>query len=149
MLIKKEILINADIKKVWKIFCELENWPKWGGYIIKTKWLTKTKWKDGSQFLQIVKGFGPMRKFKSTPKIIKIKNYNIIIWSGTRKLIRGEHAFEFQKIGSKTKVVNFEDFKGTLAPILFPLMKKNFEAYFKQFLKGLKKEAEKKNQQSL
>ena len=142
MLIKKEILINADVKKVWKIFCELERWHEWGGYIIKTKWMSKRKWKKGSQFLQVVNGFVPIKKFESTPRIIKIKNYKIVAWSGTRKLIRGEHTFEFQKIGSKTNVINFENFKGLLAPILFPLMKNNFEIYFEQFLEGLKKEAE-------
>ncbi len=143
MLIKKEILIDADIKKVWKIFSELEKWPQWGGYIITTRWISKGKWKKNSKFLQIVKGFGFIKKFISNPKIIEIKQCRIIKWAGTRKFIKGVHTFKFNKIGNKTKVTNIEYFEGLLAPILFPFIKSNFEQYFEQFLKGLKKEAEK------
>jgi len=142
-MIKKEIMINANIKKVWNIFCQLENWPKWSGYITKTKWLSKQKWKVGSRFTQTIKGFGLFKDFKSIPKIVEIKPYKIITCAGTRKLIKGTHRFKFQKIGNKTKVVNIEYFTGPLAPIVFPLIKNKFEFYFEQFLNGLKKDAEK------
>ena len=143
MLIKKEIMINADITTVWQIFSRLERWPKWGGYIINAGWNTKKKWKQGSKFTQIVKGFNVIKSLKSEPMIIKIKPYSIVTWRGARKLIKGIHTFKFQKVGSRTKVTNEEYFKGLLAPILFPLIKNNFEIYFQKFLDGLKKEAEK------
>lgn len=143
MLVKKEIIINADVKKVWKVFSELEKWHEWGGYILKAQWLSKRRWQVGSQFAQIVKGFGPIRKLESNPKIIEIRNYSHVTWTGTRKLIRGIHTFKFQKIGNKTKVSNIEYFRGLLAPVLSPLIKNNFDLYFEQFLNGLKKEAEK------
>ena len=106
MLIKKEILINANIKKVWKIFSQLENWPKWSGCILKAKWISKDKWKKDSQFMQTVKGFGFIKQFKSNVKVIEIKPYKKVKWAGTRKLIKGTHAFEFIKIKGKTKVIN-------------------------------------------
>ena len=126
MLIKKEILINANVKKVWSVFSKLEDWPKWSGYVIKTKWLSKDKWEKDSEFMQVVKGFAFVRTFQSNPKILKIKPYNIVIWTGTRKLVRGLHIFKFQKVDNKTKVINIEHFTGVLAPFLFPLMKNNF-----------------------
>ena len=143
MLIKKEILINADIKKVWKIFSELEKWPQWGGYIITARWISKRKWKKNSEFLQIIKGFGLIKKLKSNPKIIEVKPCRIIKWTGTRRFIKGVHTFKFNKIGNKTEVTNIEYFEGLLAPVLSPFIKNNFETYFEQFLIGLKNEAEK------
>ena len=143
MLIKREIIINANITTVWKIFSQLEKWPEWGGYIIHTEWNAKKKWKQGSRFTQTVKGFSVIKSLKSEPRIIKIKPCTIVTWAGARKLMKGIHTFKFQKVGSKTKVTNEEYFRGLLAPILFPLIKNNFEIYFQQFLDGLKKEAEK------
>ncbi len=136
-------MINADVKKVWKIFCQLENWPKWGGYIIETKWLSKEKWEEDSRFMQIVMGFGFIKQFKSQPRILEVKTYDTIAWTGTRKLIKGVHTFKFEKISNKTKVTNIENFTGLLAPIIFPVIKSKFNIYFQQFLNGLKKEAEK------
>ena len=143
MLIEKEIVINADVKKVWKIFCQLESWHRWGGYVIHTKWISKGKWKKNSKFLQVVKGFGFIKQFESQPRILEVKNYNTIKWAGTKKFIKGVHTFKFEKIGNKTKVMNMENFTGLLAPLISPLIKNKFNMYFEQFLKGLKKEAEK------
>ncbi|MBI2649901.1 SRPBCC domain-containing protein [Candidatus Woesearchaeota archaeon] len=142
MLIKKEILINADIKKVWKAFCDLEKWPKWGGYIVSTRWLTNQRWKKGAKFAQTIKGFYFIKKLTSNTEIIKVRPHSLIKWAGTRKLIKGTHTFKFEKIDGKTKVSNIENFTGLLAPVLFPLIKSNFNFYFEQFLKGLKKESE-------
>lgn len=146
MLIQKEIIINADIKDVWEIFYDLERWPEWSSYIIETKWITKGKWEKGCKFIQVVKGFGIIKKFQSKSIIKEVKPYNTVTWYGTRKWIMGTHTFKFQKIKNKTKVKNFEYFSGFAAPLLFPFFKNNFNLYFKQFLYGLKKESEKTNE---
>lgn len=143
MLIKKEIIINADVKKVWKIFSDLEKWPEWSGYILKTKWISKEKWQPNAMFSQTTKGFGPVNQFVSKVKLIKVEPYKTIAWTGSRKLISGTHTFEFREVKNNTKVLNSEYFKGVLEPILGHLIKPKFEFYFEQFLDGLKKEAEK------
>ena len=143
MLVKKGILINADIKKVWKTFCQLEKWPKWGAYITKTKWLSNDKWQVGSVFVQTIKGFMFAKGYNSKCRILKINPYKVVKWRGTRKLVYGTHSLKFQKIGTKTKISNIEYFRGPLAPIIFPFVKNRFESNFEQFNKGLKKEAEK------
>lgn len=142
MLIKKEVTINADVKKVWKTFSELEKWPVWSSCILKTRWLTREKWKKNSMFSQTIKGFGLIKQLKSKVKLISAEPFRKVTWVGARKLINGTHTFEFVRIGSRTKVLNYEAFKGPLAPILFPLVRKNFEICFGQFLDGLKKESE-------
>lgn len=142
MHIKKEIIINADIKKVWKTFCQLEKWPMRTAFILEARWVTKDKWKKDSRFLQAIRGFGPVKQFKSEVKLINAEPFKKITWVGTRKLINGTHTFEFIKAGKNTKVLNYEHFKGPLAPLVFPLMRGHFEIYFAQFLDGLKKESE-------
>ena len=140
--IKKEILIKSDIANVWKVFCELEKWPLWGGYIIKSEWISGKGWAKNSRFSQTVKGFWLISKFKSEPRILEVVPFKRVKWAGTRKLIKGTHTFLFKKIGRNTKVSNLENFSGILAPFVLPVMRGNFESYFEQFLEGLKRESE-------
>lgn len=143
MLIKKEIIINAPPKKVWKTFSKLEKWPEWSSHIVKAYWTSPKKWALNSTFTQIVKKVVPFKNLASNSKILKIKTYAVVIWTGSRTLIRGIHTFKFDKIKNKTKVQNIEKFTGVLAPFIFPFIKKKFELYFEQFLRELKKESEK------
>ena len=139
-MIKKEIVINSDVKKVWKVFSQLENWPKWGHYILSAKWLSGKKWKTNSTFIQKIKGFLFFKVYSSKCRVLKTEKYRLIKWEGTRKLIQGVHLLKFEKIGSKTKFSNIEYFKGPLAPFIYPFIKKRFELYYEKFNKGLKRE---------
>jgi len=142
MLIKKEIIINAPVNKVWKIFLELEKWAEWSDYIYKAYWTSKDKWKVNSTFVQIVKG--PFQqKQVSKPRILKVIPNKQVTWIGTRALIKGKHTFTFEKANKKTKIRNIETFHGILAPFIFPFIKKSFELYFEQFLLELKYKVEK------
>jgi len=142
-MIKKEILIDADVKKVWEIFCRIEDWPRWGVYIIDEEWASKDKWKVGSRFSQSIKGFYGFKKFRLNALVLEIIPFKSVTWKGTKPLVHGVHTFKFQKLGGKTKVTNMEYFKGPLAFIMYPFIKNKFGIYFEQFLNGLKEEAEK------
>ena len=143
MIVQKEILIDANMEKVWKIFSGIGEWHKWSGCIINAEWTLGDKWKPESEFLQTVKGFGIIRQFDSKVRLLESEPCKKVTWRGTRKLISGTHTFEFLRMRNKTKVLNFEHFKGPLAPLLFPMFKNNFEHNFEQFLAGLKRESEK------
>jgi len=139
--INKSIIIDASPSETWEVFSELEKWPKYCDYITKAYWTSKERWNSHSTFVQVMKGIGPFN-YTSHPKIIKIKKQNFVAWTGTGSLVQGVHTLTFQKINNKTKVINKEYFKGILAPIIFPFIKKKFEEYFEQFLNGLKRETE-------
>jgi hypothetical protein len=141
-MIKKEIIINADISKVWSIFCKIEDWPDFCSYISKAYWTTETKWTLDSSFTQII-NILPVSKNVSKIRFIEIVPDKKVTWTGTRKLIRGVHTFRFEVINNKTKVINEEYFEGILAPIIFPFIKGRFNYYFEDFLRGLKSKVEK------
>jgi len=142
-MIKKEIMIDSDIKNVWDAFCKIESWNSYCNEIIEAKWISKEKWKLNSRFTQTIKLFPLIGIFKSNPKFLKIAPFKEAAWKGNRKLICGVHTFKFKKIGKKTKVSNIEYFKGHLAFFILPLIKRRFEKYFENFNQGLKTEAEK------
>ncbi|HJN57128.1 MAG TPA: SRPBCC family protein [Candidatus Woesearchaeota archaeon] len=142
MMVKKDIIINAPIKKVWHVFSDLEKWQGWSSNIAKASWITSDKWDLNSSFRQILTGVLPFKNVESNARVIEIEDYRKVTWTGMRKTIRGIHTFRFEKIGNKTKVENIEEFKGPLAPIMFPLLKHRFEAFFVRFLKEMKEEVE-------
>ena len=142
MKLTKEIVIKASSQKVWKIFSQLEKWPKYCDCIKKAYWNSPKKWALNSTFVQTIK-IGPIKRI-SYPRIIKIERGKYVTWAGTGSLVQGVHTLMFEKISNKkTKAVNKEHFKGILAPIIFPFIKNKFEEYFWQFLNGLKRESEK------
>ena len=96
-MIKKEIIINSNIKKVWKTFSQLEKWPIWGGYILNAKWISERKWTKGSKFTQVIEGFWFFKSFKSNPEVIEIKPLHKVTWHGSRKYMQGVHTFIFEK----------------------------------------------------
>ena len=141
--IKKEIIIDSPKKKVWDVFSEIEKWPELCNYISKAYWTTNKKWALESSFTQIMVNIVPFVKNISYTKFIEISPYKSVTWTGTRSIIKGVHTFKFKRINNKTKVINIEYFKGPLAPIIFHFIKNNFNLYFEQFLKGLKRKVEK------
>ena len=142
MQIKRDLIVNAPVSKVWKTFSKLEKWTDYSGYIKKACWTSPEKWSLNSTFTQVIK-IGILKRV-SHPRIIKIKKCNYVTWTGTGSLVQGVHTLIFEKINNKkTKAVNTEYFKGILAPIIFPFIKNKFEEYFWQFLNGLKRESEK------
>lgn len=142
--IKKEIIINANPEKVWNSFSKIEEWPQLSKFILKVYWNTSKKWTLDSSFTQVIVNIVPFMKTVSRIKFKEIIPMEKVTWTGNRSLIKGIHTLKFEKINlNKTKVSNIEHFEGPLAPIIFPLIKKNFETYFEQFLLGLKRKAEK------
>ena len=142
MQISKEIIINAPLKNVWNTFSKLEEWPNLCNNIVKIYWTSGEKWSLNSTFTQIVKNITPFR-IVSHAKVIEIMHGKNVTWIGARSLIRGIHTFRFENINKKTRVINMEYFKGTLAWLIFPFIKSKFEIYFETFLSGLKIKAEK------
>ncbi|MBI2650896.1 SRPBCC family protein [Candidatus Woesearchaeota archaeon] len=138
----KEIIINAPRKRVWEVFSELEKWPEWSNYALKTYWTSEKKWALGSRFVQLLKGVFFLKKLKSNPTIIEIKPAAYVTWIGSRVVIKGKHTLIFEDAGSKTRVINKESFTGILAIFIVPFIKKRFNYHFEQFLIGLKKKCE-------
>ena len=141
IIIKRYIIINSSPKKIWDVFCDIEKWPQLTSFISKAYWNNDKKWTLDSSFTQVLVNIVPWKRVSKTKfkEIIPMKS---VTWTGTGYLLVGVHTLKFEKIGNKTKVSNIEYFKGPLAPFVTPLIKSKFEAYFEEFLKGLKRKVE-------
>ena len=142
--IQAKIFINAPPKKVWKAFSNLDLWPKMNHYYKYAKHVSGPNWAKGSRF-EFKSDYGFM-KFVASPIILKSNQPYFIEWVGTRPLIKGKHSFTFRKIRNGTEVTNYEEFSGIGLPIVKLLnLKPKVEESFREFNKGLKREAERKS----
>lgn len=139
--IKQSIFINASPEKVWKIFSNLDLWPKMNKYYQYAKHVSGPKWSKGSMF-EFKSDYG-FFKFVANPVILKSSPPYFIEWVGTRPFIKGKHSFTFRKIKNGTEVINYEEFTGIGLPIVKLLnLKPKVEDSFREFMKGLKRESE-------
>ena len=139
--IKTEILVNATPEKVWSIFTDFENYPKWNPFIKslngqvapgqKLKVRIEPPGMKGMTMQPIVLDFEKNRKFR---------------WIGhlfIKGLFDGEHCFELLNNGNGTTTfIQSEKFYGILVPLFKKMLDKNTLNGFKMMNEKLKEFAE-------
>ena len=142
--IKQTIFINAPIEKAWKAFSNLDLWPKMNPYYKYARHVSGKKWAKGSRF-EFMSDYGWLKT--SAKPIILISNPPYFMeWVGTKPFIKGKHSFTFRKSKNWTEVINHEEFTGIGLPIIYIFnLKPKIEGSFREFMKGLKREAERKS----
>lgn len=139
--IHQRIFIEALPEKVWKIFSNLDLWPKLNPYCKYARHVLGKPWQVNSRF-EFMSDYGFMNS-TAKPVILKSNPPYFIEWVGTRPFIKGKHSFTFKKIKNGTEVTNYEEFSGIGLPIVRLLnLKPRIEDSFREFMKGLKREAE-------
>ena len=142
--INKKIFIKASPEKVWKVFINLENWPKLNSYCKYARHVSGPKWAAGSRF-EFLSDYGFV-KSKAKPIILKSNSNHFVEWVGTKPFIKGKHSFTFRKVRNGTEIINYEQFSGIGSPIIHLLnLKPKIEDSFRRFMAGLKREAERKS----
>lgn len=141
--IKQKIFISASPERVWKIFSNFDLWPKMNKYYKYAQHVSGTKWAKSSRF-EFLSDYGII-KSKAKPVILKSNPPYFIEWIGTKPFVKGKHSFTFKKVKNGTEVINYEEFAGIGLPIISLLnLKPKIEESFREFNKGLKREAERK-----
>jgi len=132
-----EISINADVKTVWSIFTDFENYANWNPFIKSIKGNIKV----GEKFQAEIGNFS----FKPTTKVYEEQRE--LTWLG-RLLIPGifdgRHSFVFtEKPDGTTTLVQSESFSGILVPFVKKKLNSEVREEFEAMNKSLKERAEK------
>lgn len=139
--LKTEILIKATPEKVWSIFSDFDNYPKWNPFVksIQGKVLTGNKIKVR---LEPPEAHGMTIK----PKVLVYKKNRELRWIGhllIPGLFDGEHRFTIHNNANGTvKFEQCEQFSGILVPLFKKLLDKNTKNGFIQMNNKLKELAE-------
>jgi hypothetical protein len=114
MLIEESVLIDADLKSVWKTFTDLTCWAEWNTVASKAK--------SGSGRIEEGERLSFCLRPASVPimidaKIKEVEPREKIVWSGTKFGIFSRHEFLFQQVANGVLVTSSETFRGL--PLLF------------------------------
>jgi hypothetical protein len=139
--INTEIIIHANIEKVWSIIIDFENYPNWNPFIKSINGVVKV----GSTI--IVKIKPPESKgmtFK--PKVLTFDSNKELSWLGHLLfpgLFDGEHKFEVVDNGNgSTTFRQSEKFNGLLIPLFKNELRINTKNGFENMNNKLKEIAE-------
>lgn len=139
--IKSEIIINANISKVWNVLMDFEKYPDWNPFI---KSISGTKKVDHKLNVLIKPPDGKGMIFK--PKILRLLPNKEFRWKGklgVNGIFDGEHYFGLEpQSETQTKFIHGEKFSGILIPLMSKALEKTKEG-FQLMNKSLKKECEK------
>ncbi len=131
----RTVEINADIRKVWQLLADIDNWKNWNSGITKSSFNGTPKagdkfhWKTGGTNLQSeIHTYEPFRKFG---------------WTGKVFGVFAIHNWKLNENNGITTVIVEESIEGFLTKILPNLFQKSLEKGMDSWLQDLKKEAEK------
>ncbi|MDG1331999.1 MAG: SRPBCC domain-containing protein [Crocinitomicaceae bacterium] len=132
-----EITINADLKTVWSIFSDFENYPNWNPFIKSIKGEIKV----GERFEAEIGTF----TFKPTVKVYIQEEE--LTWLGRLfipGIFDGRHSFTFsENEDGTTTLIHGEKFSGILVPFMKKKLNTDVKEGFESMNEKLKELAEK------
>ena len=114
MLIEESVLINADLKNIWKTFTDLTCWADWNTVACDAS-SASGRIEEGERFTFCLKPYSVPIVIE--PKIEEVVPREKVVWTGAKFGIFSRHEFLFQKVANGVLVTSREAFRGL--PLLF------------------------------
>ena len=139
-MIEEHILIDADIKKIWKVFTDLTCWHKWNS-VIRDADCNDQCLTHGTVITCRFRPF--LFPINAQINVEKIIPEEYVIWSVKKKGFKAYHEFIFQRQEKRILFISRETFNGLLIRLFgFLLPKKRLRALTATFLNELKEASE-------
>ena len=139
MHIRTEIIIDAPVSTVWDILMDFKNYPKWNPFIHIIGKAEVGQQLENTIFLE---GQKP-QVFK--PMVLAITDQKLLRWEGhlfVKGLFDGEHYFQLEAVGQKTRLIHGENFKGILVGLILKMIGTATEDGFHKMNHALKEQCE-------
>jgi len=114
MIIEESVLINGDLKSIWKTFTDLTCWAEWNTVATGAS-SDSGHIEEGGEFTFCLRPFSVPIMIE--PKIEEVLPQEKVVWTGTKFGIFSRHEFLFQQIANGVLVTSRETFRGL--PLLF------------------------------
>jgi len=114
MIIEEAVLINGDLKKIWKTFTDLTCWADWNTIASRVA-SDSGRLEEGERFTFCLRPFSVPLMIE--PTIEEVVPQEKVVWTGTKFGIFSRHEFLFQQAANGVLVTSRETFRGL--PLLF------------------------------
>ena len=144
--VEQSMLIDADAKKIWNELLDIHSWPQWKDFVKGTTFSGQNL-ALGSKFKMKLAVKGPAVNVSA--KITGFDEAKALTWKGgVQGLVTAEHGFTLEPkpsaTGSKTNVVSWEQFNGSLIGLVLKIIKPNdLESLHHKWLVAIKQRVEK------
>nr|WP_315200619.1 SRPBCC family protein [uncultured Flavobacterium sp.] len=135
VITRKNIVINASVKNVWKVFSNVNNWDTWQKEIVTPK--INGAFKLGTSFNWKSNGL----TITSTLQTVEINK--MVGWSGPAFGAFAIHTWYFTEHNGQTTISVEESMEGWLVSLLKSNFQSSLDTSIEHWLKALKTEAEK------
>ena len=140
--LKTEIKINASPERVWSILTDLEKYAEWNPFIKKAKGTVRAE-----QRLEVLISPPNGKEMLFKPVVKSVIENSEFIWLGRflfPGIFDGEHIFNLESLDGQTLLVQKENFRGILVPMMWNSLDTDTRAGFELMNKALKQRAESK-----
>ena len=140
--LRTEIEIDAPPAKVWEILTDASQIDKWNPFIHELKGELAP-----GQKLEVVLGTPGKSRMTFKPEVLVFDRDKEFRWVGKlffKGLFDGEHIFELEANGEKTRFVHREEFTGLLVPLFKKMLEQDTRPGFELMNQALKERAERK-----
>lgn len=135
VLTKKSIVINAPVEKVWKIFCDVDNWDAWQNEIVSPE--INGAFKAGTRFNWQSNGLA------ITSTLQTVEANKMVGWSGPAFGAFAIHTWYFTQQNGQTIINVEESMEGWLVKALKSKFQSSLDTSIEYWLTSLKIESEK------
>ena len=140
--LKTEIKINASPERVWSILTDLEKYAEWNPFIKKAKGTVRAE-----QRLEVLISPPNGKEMVFKPVVKSVIENSEFIWLGRflfPGIFDGEHIFNLESLDGQTLLVQKENFRGILVPMMWNSLDTDTRVGFELMNKALKQRAESK-----
>lgn len=117
--IRTELEIGAPPKRVWDVLADFGRYPEWNPFLVR---LTGSPVLGAKVVVHVKSGILPVR-FRT--KVLVAEPERELRWRGnllTDALIAGEHYFQIEPLGDRSRFIHGERFTGALANVAWRII---------------------------
>ena len=141
VVIRESLMIAAPPERVWRVFTEVERWPRWNPVVRSPRFREGPPWQRGAVLEFTVKPWWKSLRIRG--EIIDVSPRSSVTWAGGGGGIFGKHTFTFEPDGEGTLATNMEVFMGPGLGLMWIVMPQaRVRALFAEWLALLKAESE-------
>jgi len=141
IVIRESLRIAAPPERVWRVFTDLEGWPRWNDVARSPKHRKGEPWTLGAEVAFTVKPW--WKSLRICAEVIEVRRPTAVTWVGSSGGIFGKHTFMFEADGEGTLATTMEIFSGPGLGLMWLVMPQaRVRELFVRWLHTLKAEAE-------
>jgi uncharacterized protein YndB with AHSA1/START domain len=151
--IHSEIVINAPVSSVWNIITDFDSYHKWNTFTPRIT-LRNSEFAVGAEF-DLDCRMTDRKLLKNEHEVIltvDTEGYRLCMGTSRTKGRPGIKSFRWQICmpvdGSTTRFINYEEFHGPLAPLVYFMYAGKLSVAFRNYCERLKEYAEMKSRKS-